>query len=151
MFDKAIQFILNQEGGYVCNINDPGGETNFGISKRAYPNVDIKNLTIEQAVAIYKFDYWNKCKCDEMPFNLALAVLDSAVNQGVNAACKMLQQACKVNVDGIIGQQTLKAINKNTFVDFMSLRAIRYTKSNVFDKYGFGWYRRLFNLTEFLK
>lgn len=57
-FDKAIPTILRNEGGYVNNPTDPGGETNFGISKRSFPDVDIKNLTQEKAVAIYRSSFW---------------------------------------------------------------------------------------------
>ncbi len=59
-FEKAMTFIFKWEGGYVNDGNDPGGETNFGISKRAYPNLDIKNLTKDEAKQIYYRDYWEK-------------------------------------------------------------------------------------------
>ena len=57
-FDYALDFVLREEGGYTNNPNDPGGETNYGICKRNYPNLDIKGLTRAQAIAIYRRDYW---------------------------------------------------------------------------------------------
>ena len=57
-FDRAFRFLIGEEGGYVNDPADPGGETKFGISKRAYPQLDIKSLTLDQAKAIYRRDYW---------------------------------------------------------------------------------------------
>lgn len=81
-FEKAIEFVLKWEGGYVNNPHDPGGETNWGISKRSYPHLDIKGLTKEQAIAIYKKDYWEKCGCDKLDYPLDIIVFDTAVNCG---------------------------------------------------------------------
>ena len=108
-FSHAIQFILQAEGGYVNDPTDRGGETNFGISKRAYPDLDIKNLSLNDAENIYFKDYWLKAKCNELPPQMAIVVFGSAVNHGVTRAIKLLQQTLKVEVDGIIGQQTLAA------------------------------------------
>mgnify|MGYP001593112728 CR=1 FL=1 len=85
-FDRAIEFILKKEGGYVNDPQDPGGETNFGISKKAYPNLDIKNLTEGQAREIYKKDYWDKAGCEVMAWPDCLIQLDTAVNMGVGRA-----------------------------------------------------------------
>ncbi len=63
-FDQALKFVLEREGGYVNDSSDPGGETKFGISKKAYPNLDIRNLTPELAGAIYKADYWGPSGCE---------------------------------------------------------------------------------------
>jgi lysozyme family protein len=88
-FNVAVNLVLAHEGGYVNNPDDPGGETNFGISKRAYPTVDIKNLTREEAIAIYKRDYWKSWMEAQTDQHLANCLLDSAVNQGVAAAAAM--------------------------------------------------------------
>jgi lysozyme family protein len=85
-FTTAINRTLGVEGGYVNDPNDPGGETKFGISKRAYPDVDIKNLTREQAVAIYKRDFWDRAHIDAMPALLQYQALDFAVNSGIEIA-----------------------------------------------------------------
>ena len=85
-WDKAIDFVLSMEGGYVNDPKDPGGETKYGISKRAYPNVDIAGLTESKAKEIYKKDYWDKCGCDGLPVGIDILVFDTAVNMGVIVA-----------------------------------------------------------------
>lgn len=91
-FDQAVKFVLEREGGYVNDPQDPGGETNYGISKRAYPNVNIKALTPEDAAVIYKRDYWSPAGCDQMTPGMALVVFDTAVNVGVNRAVAWFRQ-----------------------------------------------------------
>ena len=85
-FERAIEFVLKHEGGYVDNPADPGGETRFGISKKTYPALDIRNLTIEAAKEIYRRDYWQKSGCEALEWPLSLVVMDSAVNCGVARA-----------------------------------------------------------------
>ena len=92
-FSLAIKFTLRWEGGYVNHPSDPGGETKFGISKRAYPDVDIKNLTEDQAKNIYYQDYWLPAGCEDLEPLLAICVFDAAVNVGVRRAKKWLDQA----------------------------------------------------------
>ena len=85
-WEKAIEFVLKWEGGYVFNPDDPGGETNFGISKRAHPELDIKNLTKEHAVVIYKKGYWGPIEGDLLPWPLDMIMFDTSVNCGVSRA-----------------------------------------------------------------
>ena len=108
-WEKAIAFVLQMEGGYTLDPNDPGGETNFGISKKAYPSLDIKSLTMAEAMDIYRRDYWTPCACDDLPAPFAIMVFDTAVNQGAGIAKRLLQISLDVNVDGIIGEATLTA------------------------------------------
>lgn len=82
-FDRVMEFVLRWEGGYVNDPDDPGGETNFGISKRANPDVDIAHLTEEGAKAIYLERYWDPIDGDHLPWPLCLAAMDFAVNSGV--------------------------------------------------------------------
>lgn len=89
-FDKAINFVLRWEGGYSDNPNDPGGETNWGISKKAYPHLDIKNLTKEEAIAIYHNDYWLRAGCNKLSYPIDIIVMDTAVNCGVKRALEFL-------------------------------------------------------------
>lgn len=149
-FNQCFDKIIIAEGGYVNDSNDPGGETNFGISKRAYPNVDIKNLTLEQAKIIYKNDYWDKIRGDEITYPLNLFLFDCAVNQGVSVAITLLQKSAGISQDGILGIQTLNAIKKTAGIEtsFMANRALRYTGTRNFDKYGFGWFKRIFKITK---
>ena len=72
-----------KDGGYTNDPVDPGGETKWGISKRAYPDIDIKSLTKEEALIIYEKDYWLKIGADKMEKRMAIACFDSAVNCGV--------------------------------------------------------------------
>lgn len=120
MFDSAVEFVLKWEGGYVCDPNDRGGETNWGVARRNYPNLDIKALTKDDAKAIYRRDYWDRCRCGEMPWGVALVVFDTAVNQGVRAASIDLQSVLRVRADGIVGPVTMSALTylqRETTVD----------------------------------
>jgi hypothetical protein len=89
-FDRAIPLILRLEGGYTNHGSDPGGETKYGISKRAYPDLIIKDLTKPQAAVIYRRDYWDKSGCEALPWPLALCHFDAAVNHGLGRATKFL-------------------------------------------------------------
>jgi len=108
-FDDCFDKLLGHEGGYVFNPADPGGETKWGISKRSYPNLDIKNLTVEDAKRIYWRDYWLRCGCEDLPRGLAFDVFDAAVNSGANQAARWLQTALGVRADGVIGPDTKAA------------------------------------------
>jgi len=118
-FEKSILFILRWEGGYVNDPDDPGDETKYGISKRANPNLDIKNLTIEQAKEIYYRDYWLKAHCDKLESisaRLAFIQFNTAVNAGIRRANITLQKSINrqlpIVVDGIVGPKTLKALKR---------------------------------------
>lgn len=149
-FNKAFAAIIGVEGGYVNDPRDPGGETKYGICKRSYPNVDIKNLTLDKAKEIYKRDFWDSIGADNCPLRLAVFYFDCAVNQGQPVAKKLIQEHLKVNADGIIGAGTKAAMTKalpaNDF-RFMTARALRYTQTKNFDIYGKGWLNRLFELS----
>jgi len=126
-FLPAFQIVIGVEGGYSNDPRDPGGETKFGISKRAYPNVDIPRLTLEQAQGIYRRDYWDACGCDTMSWERALCVFDMAVNQGQGAARALNVQA-------------------HDTAELMAERAVRYADNNNFPTYGKGWMNRLFKV-----
>ena len=117
-FDKLIGAILEHEGGYVNDPDDPGGETKYGISKRSYPQLDIRALTIEQAREIYYRDWWLRLRCGEIQDDrIAQKYLDMSVNVGKTAGIKIMQRALReagqsVAVDGKIGPQTIGAANK---------------------------------------
>lgn len=153
--DKGFEIVIGVEGKYqspqqAVARKDPGGETKFGISKREFPYLDIANLTIEQAKVIYKQKYWDLIKGDELPFPLNVFVFDSAVNQGVEAAKKLLQKTLNEKTDGIFGVSTLqkaKFANKEVMALYMADRALRYTGTRNFDLDGRGWLKRLFLIT----
>lgn len=89
-FEIAVNLVLKHEGGYTAGLpNDPGGETNFGITKKFYPALDIKNLTVQQAKDIYFKDYWKPFMEQEIDQRLANCALDCAVNQGPGTAYRL--------------------------------------------------------------
>ena len=92
-FDASMNFVLRHEGGYVWNPNDPGGETNFGISKKSYPNIDIKNLTKEGATEIYRTDYWNPSGAELLSWPLCMIHFDSSVLCGHGASGLFLKDS----------------------------------------------------------
>lgn len=152
-FDRAIAMLLPLEGGYVNDPDDPGGETNFGIAKRYHPDVDVKHLTREQAIAIYRSEYWDRIGGDFLPGPLALMVFDAAVNQDAGAAVLMMQEALGVPADGLIGPVTLRAAQAlaesphDVVCEVAARRAVRYATSTNLAKYGLGWFRRLMRVT----
>ncbi len=87
-FNEAIERVLKHEGGYVNDPTDKGGETNYGISKRAYPDLDIKNLTKEDAKKIYYQDYWLKSYADQLPIDVRYIHFDTAINMGLKRVLK---------------------------------------------------------------
>ena len=142
-FDRALQLVLRHEGGLVDNPKDPGGLTNFGISQRAYPKLDIRNLTAADAAEIYLRDFWEKIHGDELPKPLAVAVFDCAVNVGWPRAILMLQESLGVTVDGNIGPQTLAACAKpEALVWFSAARVRFYVANRNYSVFGLGWIRR---------
>lgn len=135
-FEKAIINILRHEGGYVNHPQDPGGETNFGICKRTYPMVDIRNLTEQDAIRIYRRDFWS-FQYDKMPYVIAAKTFDMAVNMGAKQAAKLLQRAAGVADDGIIGPATIKAINgtdETGLLDNITAKQMEYYKAVVNNK-----------------
>ncbi len=109
-FDQAFEKLIGHEGGYVNHVADPGGETNFGISKRSYPGEDIKGMTLDRAKEIYLRDYWGPAGCDAVPDGVRFDLFDMAVNSGVRQAVKTLQRAVRETEDGILGPRTLQAV-----------------------------------------
>lgn len=118
-FEKAFEYVIQNEGDYVFDKNDPGGETNYGISSRSYPHLDIKHLSLQDAKKIYFCDYWHKKGFEEIPDDaVATQVFDLSVNLGIRPAVTVLQRALRavgINVqeDGLMGSQTLSAVKKS--------------------------------------
>lgn len=146
-FMDAMSVLLDFEGGYVNDPRDPGGETKYGISKRAYPNEDIANLTMERACELYRKDYWDLVKADQLPPKVRFAVFDAAVNSGVAQAVKWLQRAAGAQVDGVLGPRTLQKVAEvdplSLAVQFLALRLEFLTELKTFQTYGRGWTKRI--------
>ena len=153
IWDRAFDLLMELEGGYVNNCHDKGGETKYGISKKAYPDIDICNLTIEKAKEIYKRDYWNRCKCDYLPDALSVAVFDFAVHSGTKQAIKKLQEALGVKADGIIGNQTIGAANRiptyKVLEEYLWRRLFFLIKLKDFKYFGEGWGNRVDRVRKF--
>lgn len=160
-FDDAFAILIGEEGGYSADPRDPGNwtggnvnsgvlkGTKFGIAAHVYPHLDIVNLTVPQAKDIYRRDYWDKVRGDDLPWPLALYVFDAAVNQGPVVAIMLMQDALGVQSDGAIGPVTLAAAKTATtrrMDKFMALRARRYANTRNFDTFGTGWLTRLFSV-----
>ena len=146
-FLEAFQLIVGEEGGYVNDPRDPGGETMYGISKRAYPNEDIAAMTLGRAREIYLADYWHPVHGDDLPRPWALSVFDTAVNMGVGTAIRLMQDALGVMVDGKLGPRTIAAArdaDNRKLARFYALRAIRYAENPNFQTYDYGWLPRSF-------
>lgn len=92
-FERALEFVLKWEGGYVNDPADPGGETKYGISKRSYPGLDIRGLTRDEAGDIYWTDYWLRAGCEGLEWPLSLVVFDTSVNMGVRRAEVFMKKA----------------------------------------------------------
>lgn len=149
-FDKAFQITVGVEGGYVNDPADPGGETRYGISKRAHPDVDIKSLTLDQAKDIYRRDYWQAASCDSMPERIGHLVFDCAVHHGVKTAIKLLQRALKVADDGEFGpitRGTLTARDTNETADLLMAQRMLYLMTcSAWPTYKLGWAKRCFSV-----
>lgn len=146
-FDISINRLLGIEGGYVNNPKDPGGETKFGISKRSYPKLDIKALTREQAVALYKRDFWDVVSGNTLPAGIGYQLLDTAVNSGTGTALRMVQRAVNVADDGNVGPVTIAAIKNieshDLIMNFLAERLVFMTNCSGWMTFSKGWARRV--------
>lgn len=151
--EKSIRFIIDRfEGGYVDHPKDPGGETKYGISKRSYPDLDIKNLTIKDAVNIYQKDYAKKIRFDEFVVinpRLAFCLLDCAIHSGPVRAVKILQSAGKVAEDGKIGPATFGVAGSSDIVKkYLAARAFFLSGLKNYKTFARGWLARIFEQSD---
>lgn len=146
-FDQSFEKLIGHEGGYVNNKSDPGGETKFGISKRSYPALDIASLTLADAKAIYKRDFWDRAQCDRLPQAVAFDVFDAAVNSGIWQSIRFLQRAMGLADDGIVGPLTLATVGRwepeAVQARFNGQRLEFMTKLSTWDVFSRGWCRRI--------
>jgi len=153
-FLRAIRVVLQDEGGYVNDPDDPGGETNWGISKRQYSYLDIASLTQDEAVEIYYRDYWKPYNFKSIPYEkLRIKLFDIAVVAGPRSVIVLLQRTLnllssntQVKVDGVLGKQTLAMIMR--FPEDVILNTFIQTAKEYFTmlnkkKFLAGWVRRL--------
>ena len=118
-YDKALALLIADEGGYVNDPHDSGGETNYGITWRTYnayrkrkglSEQSVKGISMQEVHEIYRAQYANVIRYDHLPAGLDYAVFDFAVNSGTKRASKFLQAIVGQRTDGVIGVQTLQAV-----------------------------------------
>lgn len=156
----AIKKVIVAEGGskVTNNPKDPGGLTKYGISKKSYPTLDILNLTEDQAIAIYKRDYWDKIQGDKLPYNVAYAIFNVAVNRGVAVAVKYAQNSVNAVQDGNMGTWTVNAIlsmGEKTFLEkFLSLAKQGYenlvASNPSLSSFLSGWKNRIDQISDYV-
>ena len=153
-FDKCLTMLLKHEGGFVDHPKDPGGMTNLGVTKAVYDKwigresteAEMRSLTQDDVAPIYKKNYWDRCKCDQLPSGADWSVFDWAVNSGTGRASKAMQKIVGAKQDGAIGPKTLQMI-ANEKAEFLvermyDQRQSFYEKLNTFETFGRGWTRR---------
>lgn len=163
-FDRAFAIVVGHEGGFTANPADPGNwtggacgrgvcrGTRYGISAAAYPRLDIANLTLDEARAIYRADYWDRVQGDALPPPLALLAFDAAVNNGVGRAVRWLQAAVGTAPDGVLGKATLAAVAARSgqgaavLAEFQAQRLAFMAGLPNWRIFGLGWARRLCRL-----
>jgi lysozyme family protein len=153
IFIREVEKVLEHEGGYSKDRDDAGGETKFGISKRAFPDTNILDLTKADAIKIYWEFYWKKFKIEMLPEHLQGITFDMVVNKG-GRGVKILQKAANdknikdklITVDGRIGRMTAEACQKLEIDRVVAYNVLHYSKivqkkpSQM--KFWYGWFRR---------
>jgi len=146
-FDAALAVVLDHEGGLVDHPSDPGGLTNMGISKRSYPREDIRGMTRARAAQIYRRDFWNAVRGDDLPAGLDLVAFDAAVNSGPRRGAEWLQAALGVTPDGKIGPVTIAAAAQadvpRVITKATDLRMAFLRRLGTWGTFGKGWSRRV--------
>jgi lysozyme family protein len=155
-FESAVNKLLGLEGGYSDHAADNGGKTMYGITEEVARRVgyrgDMRELPLDLAKQIYKRDYWDAVKADELPAAVRYVVFDAAVNSGVGQSAKWLQRACGVVDDGVIGPKTLAAangLNSEALRGKLLAQRLRFMASLTdWPAFGRGWSRRICDLME---
>lgn len=154
-FDLSFRSVLKHEGGFVNHSADPGGMTNLGVTKRAWEEyvgheVDekaMRALTPDAVAPFYRARYWDRIRGDHLPAGIDYAVFDCAVNSGPSRAIKLVQRACSINDDGVLGPVTLASVN-NLDPGILLTRLMTYRLEFLqrlphFATFGKGWVRRV--------
>ena len=164
-YQHCLEMILHHEGGYVNHPDDPGGETNLGVTKKVYDAYckkmghhikSMRDLEVPDVAPIYKEEYWDRVKGDDLHPALALCVFDFGVNAGTGRAAKYLQVMIGTVADGGIGPNTLRALDEyvslhglnETIEQYQENRQRYYEKLKTFKTFGRGWTRRVNETTQ---
>jgi len=153
-FDKCLAMLLEHEGGYVNSKHDRGGMTNLGVTKRVYDEwigresteQEMRDLTPDDVAPIYKKNYWDRVKGDQLPSGVDWCAFDWAVNSGSGRPAKAIQRAVGATQDGAIGNQTLGLVSEKDpefIIDYVyTVRQAFYESLDDFKHFGRGWSRR---------
>ena len=154
-FEKCLELILHHEGGFVDHPEDPGGMTNMGITKKVYERFlgkelcekDMRMMPMEHVAKIYRKNYWDKVKADDLPSGVDLCVFDWAVNSGTKRAVCALQEAVGAKPDGVMGPMTLGKVKEKEdleLLEMMKEKRENFYRSltRLFKTFGTGWLRR---------
>ena len=155
-FASSLAAVLVHEGGYVNHARDPGGATNKGVTQTVYDDWrakqglekrSVREIEQSEVAAIYRKQYWDAIRGDDLPSGVDYCVFDFAVNSGVKRAARFLQEALLVSIDGQIGPITLKAANDapaHALCDLIcDLRLCFLRSLSIYDTFGRGWTRRV--------
>jgi lysozyme family protein len=157
-FERCLDIVLAHEGGFVRNPFDPGGASNFGITRRTLARArrrdagdeDVRQLSKREAGTIYRRFYWDAIRASEMPAGVALAVFDFAVNSGVRRASRLLQSILNADVDGVVGPRTLAALSRTDGPDLIRrltrARLGFLARLSTWPIFGRGWRRRVLSV-----
>jgi lysozyme family protein len=163
LFQQAFAVVVGHEGAYDVTRADPGnwtggrvGEgrllgTKYGLSAASYPDLHIAALSLEDAQAIYRRDYWDRMSADRLPPALALLMLDAGINNGVSRASCWLQSIVGAEIDGRIGDKSVAAAAAYVAahgaaalcVELLAQRLIFMAGLPTWPIFGLGWGRRL--------
>lgn len=159
MFDVSFARLIGNEGGFKKESSDRGDWTSgvigkgklvgtkYGLAAMTYPDLDIENLTVDEAKVIYKRDWWDKLGMDQFPPALAFQFFDAAINHGAVRASMFIQMAAGAKPDGNIGPKTIAAVNsadKNDLLMlFLAARLEFFSGLKTWDNYSRGWARRI--------
>ena len=153
-FQKCLEMLLHHEGGFVNHPQDPGGMTNLGVTKAVYDKwigreatkSEMMDLKPDDVAPIYKKNYWDKVRGDDLPSGVDWCAFDWAVNSGSGRPAKAIQRAVGATADGAIGPMTLQAVmNKEPQMIIESVFSQRqkfYESLRTFETFGRGWTRR---------
>ena len=146
-FDTAFDRLMAHEGGYVNDPKDPGGETKWGVSKRSYPDLDIKNLTKDDAKAIFRKDFWDRINGDKVPDGVAWQLADFAYHSGPETAVRYYQRALGVADDGQWGpvsQAAADAMSESDQIQLVLAERLDFlTRLKNWAHASRGWARRI--------
>ena len=147
-FDQAFDRLIDHEGGYVFDPRDPGGETKYGISKRSYPALNIKDLDLDTATAVYRKDVWDPLG-DACHPSIKFQAFDFAVNSGIQTAIRKLQAVLGVADDGHFGVISRRALASAPVSDvllrYVAARLDFLARLSTWPTFGRGWARRIAN------